>query len=1142
MDSLFGIPLTSIMVALLALVAGSLAILVWIAVRNPLLVRMGLRNVVRRKAQTTLIVVGLMLSTLIISAAFATGDTVGFSITNDLFNQLEEVDFVIGFDADEALDTDDDALTDEFLAQLLARFADDPDIDGISGMIAVDLPVVNREQRLSEPAARFVGIDPETIGTFRALRGTDGQPIAASTLGGNRAYITERLADEVNAGAGDTITVFFELEATDFEVLGIVRDTSITGSLDLERLIGNLSGGLVVHIDTARALTDAPGELSRIAVSMRGGTRDTLDLSNSVEDRLEAFIDAHPEASAEIQITKKELIELAELAGSTFVTVFLVFGLFSIAAGIMLIFLIFVMLAAERRSEMGMARAIGMNRLHLTQNFLAEGMAYNLGSAAVGALLGLGVAYMLVFVMGRIVGDQGLPITFHLNLQGLIISYSLGVVLTFATVAFSSWRAANLNIVRAIRDLPEPEPLRGTDRSLGRLLQATAGALWFVAWIALAAVWAVLGSVLFVVGLGFYGLPFIAIGLVAGWFIFGARAASRPFAMTRGWWRRALYVLWWIAFTPAALMAPLTWGLLRTKGWADRYRNAGGWAVLMLALGAILIYLGGWQLHFLFAYTGGTTVAVLAVAMLAVYFGLGASAAFSAAGLALIWYWLLPLPFSLFSEAGEGWQDPIGGVLQLVGITPDPGDGNIEMFFVSGLSITAAATLVVIFNADRLLHVVDALGGLLRGLAPALRTAIAYPLAAKFRTAMTLAMFGLIVFSLVVMAFLTFNFSQLFLGDDAAAGYDVRVTGNALNRTPDLREALRETGYDVDARIGGVGTAVSQFPVVEANLSGGEAGRYRLLGVDDEFLRLASLPLQFRAVGYDSDEAVIEALRTDPTVAIVDGSRVGGRQGGGLFGGDREPEFIIPLTDIQLRDEPWQPIPITLREPGTDQVLDLRVIGVLEPGVAGVLVELFAVITARENVINVFDGGQVDDFFVNTTGDRSTAAAKELADDIESALLDRGVQAESILQLINERSAQSAGFQLLFEGFMGLGLIVGVAALGVIAFRTVVERRQQIGMLRAIGYSRRLIAVSFFFESSFIALTGIVMGLLLGSALAYNLLTSDDFAGGADIDFQVPWLRLALICGVAYGASAVMTAIPARSAARVAAADALRYE
>ena len=54
---------------------------------------------------------------------------------------------------------------------------------------------------------------------------------------------------------------------------------------------------------------------------------------------------------------------------------------------------------------------------------------------------------------------------------------------------------------------------------------------------------------------------------------------------------------------------------------------------------------------------------------------------------------------------------------------------------------------------------------------------------------------------------------------------------------------------------------------------------------------------------------------------------------------------------------------------------------------------------------------------------------------------------------------------------MGLGLVVGVAALGVITARSVVERRQQIGVLRAIGFQRRMVQLSFLLESSFIALT-----------------------------------------------------------------------
>ena len=99
MDSLFGIPLTSIIIGLLVLLAGALAVLAFIAIRQPLLVRMGLRNTSRRPSQTTLIVIGLMLSTLIISAAFATGDTVGYSVTNSVYRSFEEVDFILAFDS-----------------------------------------------------------------------------------------------------------------------------------------------------------------------------------------------------------------------------------------------------------------------------------------------------------------------------------------------------------------------------------------------------------------------------------------------------------------------------------------------------------------------------------------------------------------------------------------------------------------------------------------------------------------------------------------------------------------------------------------------------------------------------------------------------------------------------------------------------------------------------------------------------------------------------------------------------------------------------------------------------------------------------------------------------------------------------------
>jgi putative ABC transport system permease protein len=125
---------------------------------------------------------------------------------------------------------------------------------------------------------------------------------------------------------------------------------------------------------------------------------------------------------------------------------------------------------------------------------------------------------------------------------------------------------------------------------------------------------------------------------------------------------------------------------------------------------------------------------------------------------------------------------------------------------------------------------------------------------------------------------------------------------------------------------------------------------------------------------------------------------------------------------------------------------------------------------------------------------------------------------------------------------MGLGLVVGIAAVGVIAFRTVVERRQQIGMLRAIGYSRGQVALSFLLESSFVTLLGIITGMGLGIILSYFLLTSKSMTDMGMTGFFVPWLEIVPISVGAYVAALIMTYIPSRQAASIPIAEALRYE
>ena len=99
---------------------------------------------------------------------------------------------------------------------------------------------------------------------------------------------------------------------------------------------------------------------------------------------------------------KRQVIQQADEVGSFVTTFFLIMGLFSVIVGVLLIFLIFVMLAAARRTEMGMARAVGARRAHLIQMFVFEGTAYSLVSAAIGVGIGLGISSLIVVIANRI--------------------------------------------------------------------------------------------------------------------------------------------------------------------------------------------------------------------------------------------------------------------------------------------------------------------------------------------------------------------------------------------------------------------------------------------------------------------------------------------------------------------------------------------------------------------------------------------------------------------------------------------------------------------------------------------------------------------------------------------------------------------
>ncbi|MBK5226179.1 MAG: ABC transporter permease, partial [Thermoleophilia bacterium] len=160
---------------------------------------------------------------------------------------------------------------------------------------------------------------------------------------------------------------------------------------------------------------------------------------------------------------------------------------------------------------------------------------------------------------------------------------------------------------------------------------------------------------------------------------------------------------------------------------------------------------------------------------------------------------------------------------------------------------------------------------------------------------------------------------------------------------------------------------------------------------------------------------------------------------------------------------------------------------------------------------------------------------------LQRTFYESGMNTNVIEETIRSSMRAMTMIQNLLTGFMGLGLIVGIAALGVIAARAVVERRQQIGMLRAIGFRRGMVQKAFLLESSFVAILGITIGSVLGLTLCYSVMTfiAKDMPG---LTYKIPWFNTIFIGVLAYAASLLTTYLPARQASRVYPAEALRYE
>jgi len=183
--------------------------------------------------------------------------------------------------------------------------------------------------------------------------------------------------------------------------------------------------------------------------------------------------------------------------------------------------------------------------------------------------------------------------------------------------------------------------------------------------------------------------------------------------------------------------------------------------------------------------------------------------------------------------------------------------------------------------------------------------------------------------------------------------------------------------------------------------------------------------------------------------------------------------------------------------------------------------KLFATAAAPTSVFVVTEPDQVDAVQTVLAATANPASPGE-------------VQVSRPSDVIKAKSAADDTLTALLLGLGGVALLVGGIGIANVMVISVLERRVEIGVRRALGATRRHVRLQFLVEAILLSALGGVLGVVLGIAITAG------YAAIRDITFSQPVISGAIGLGAAILVGALAGISPAGRAARLAPADAIR--
>ncbi len=1130
MNTIFDSSPTGFTQPLLLLTLAALVALLLLGARNAHLARIAIRNVPRRKLRTALIIFGLMLGTTFIAAAFAVDDAIALGVRTIAVYNLGRIDEeVLGGDGPLG------AYSQAYGARAVDGLRDDPQVAGVAPALLVqDLLLADETSGQVRGRVGALAMDPAGGGALVDLRAASGNaPTPIDALAPDEVYLNRNAATLLNAHVGDALTLY---------------SSHWPGKRYSARVRAIVTGGplgdppsIVLPLATLQRYADAPGQINRIYIANAGDGLTGVARTNAVSDKIYQALysaggrvnrstcsatngtiicSAVVNTSLYVHKAKQDGVRFALQAQEIFGRILTLFTLFALAIGLLLIFLIFTLLAAERRAELGMARALGMRRLAIAQTLLFEGATYNLAATLLGLLAGLGLGAAIVTIINPVVARTGYPLKLTVDASSMAVAFCLGLLFTLATILLAAWTVSRMTVAAALRDLPEPP---APQPSLAHLFgdAFTSTVRFFVAPGMALRSWGAL-----LLAFVMRGPAPLLIGVVL---LQRSRETQSLFTFSLG----LSFALVGLTLLVRALAIAAVIALAQRHR-PQRALRIAGWATL-LADRLTALVVGG--------------------------------------GLAL--YWALPFD-----------------TLQNVGLPRF--SGGIEVFFVAGVMMVLGSVLALAPNLDLLLAPAKWLLSRLGRLRHVTFVALVYPAFQRFRTGIGLALFSLVCFTMVVMACIAASATQSYDNLPAqAANYD--IAGQPLFSPVGGLGALRQDIHDQTPDHGAGLAAISSatplpLGIIQPGAQSARWGVYPASQIDGAFLDGVGLPLVARAPGFASDADVWRAVREHPGNVVIDvaalsrgdaallGVRQPGRpqaaqyigppvaagipglsslealqSGGtatdlsaipfdfaGLFAnGGALNDATLRLQGIALGPGAIAPTTIWVADMRGGAATKLTVVGIVDNARG----QRYGLLGSPQTFAPVERGlapfGNEYYYFKLAPG----AQANQQAYALGAALRVHGFETTVIQDVLLDLNGPRVYISRVLVGLVGLTLLVGMAALAITGSRAVVERRQQIGMLRALGFRRLHVQLLFLIESLLVGAIGTALGLVLGLILCQNIFAVDFFSQfQSGLTLVVPWTEIALICAAALGASLVAALLPAWQAGRVAPADALRYE